>query len=34
MHFENGYKELEAVLTLAALKKQKGILTAEDLKVL
>jgi len=34
MRFENGYKELEAVLTLAALKKQKGILTADDLKAL
>jgi transcriptional regulator with AAA-type ATPase domain len=32
MHFENGYKELEAVLTLAALKRQKGDLTLEDLK--
>jgi len=33
MRFENGYKELEALLTLAALKRQKGHLTAEDFKI-
>jgi transcriptional regulator of acetoin/glycerol metabolism len=33
LRFENGYKELEALLTLAALKRQKGRLTADDFKI-
>lgn len=34
LRFENGYKELEAILTLAALKRQKGSLTPEDFKII